>query len=165
MELKAMILGGLMVACVPFATMAQSEPARPITLVLKAEKEVKKTLENGTSLSSLIPADKVLPGETVLYTITYSNNGEKPASGIVVRNPIPVQMLYLDGSATGEGTDIQFSVDGGQTYKPAAELMISLPDGTTRPAEPSEYNSIRWTVLQPVEGGQSGSVSYRAVLK
>lgn len=150
MKLKSILFSSLLAVVVPFAAVAQAQQASPIQLKLKAEKEVKMTNADGITVRSVVPADKVLPGETVVYTITYLNSGAKDASDVVIHNPIPKEMIYLDGSAEGDGTEIQFSVDGGKTYKPAGELTTALADGTSRPAEPREYNAIRWTLLRPM---------------
>ena len=46
-----------------------------IQLQSRVELEVIKTNEQGEKVTVLIPADKVLPGETVVYTNTVTNTG------------------------------------------------------------------------------------------
>ncbi|MBN1993442.1 MAG: DUF11 domain-containing protein [Anaerolineae bacterium] len=46
------------------------------------------------------------PGQVVTYTLTYANNGDAAATGVIISNTIPVSMTYLAGSLainTGSG--------------------------------------------------------------
>jgi len=150
---------------IPAALAAQDSTSSPIQLELTAQKQVQTQDATGQVKTELVAVDKVLPGETIVYTITYRNTGDKPAGNVVVSNPIPAEMTYQAGTATGEGTAITFSIDGGKSYKPANELEVLQSDGSRRPARASEYSAIRWRVQQPVAAGASGSVRYQATLK
>ena len=50
--------------------------------------------------------------------------------------------MYVDGSAFGPGTEIQFSVDGGATFAPAGELNVS-ENGEVRQAEANDFTHVR----------------------
>jgi uncharacterized repeat protein (TIGR01451 family) len=90
--------------------------------------------DTGEEEKRLVPAEKVLPGETVYYTITFTNTSDEVADNVVVTNPIAEELMYLDGSAFGPGMEIVFSVDGGETFAVADELNVT-DNGETRAAE------------------------------
>ena len=119
----------------------------------KGEKEVKRVEAAQAN---------VTPGDTVIFTTYYTNNGKQPASEIVINNPMPEYMLYMDGTAEGRGTKIKFSVDQGKSFGTQDTLKITGEDGKERPAAPSDYTHIRWTLSDPLSVGGKGSVSFRA---
>jgi uncharacterized repeat protein (TIGR01451 family) len=80
---------------------AGSVLAAPIAVQTVAEKEIRTLDADGQVKTSLVPADAVVPGDQVVYTVTFTNNGDEPASKIVVTDPVPEQMRYVDGSAFG----------------------------------------------------------------
>ena len=100
------------------------------TVVQKEQVTVNKA---GEAETELVVASTVVPGERVVYTITFQNISDEPAENVVITNPISGELTYIDGSAFGPGTDIQFSVDGGQTFSSRDELTVT-EDGETRPA-------------------------------
>jgi len=83
----------------------------------------------------------------------------------VIKNPVPEHMLYVEGSAEGKGTKIEFSVDKGRTFEAAGKLMVPTPDGKKRRAAAADYTYIRWTIEKPLHKGANGSVSFRAKVK
>lgn len=134
-----------------------------VELDAKVEREVEVVAENGEKTIERQAAEKVMPGETVVYTITARNVGEKPATNVVITDPIPEHMNYT-GSVTGEGTRITFSVDGGKTYDVATALMVPEGEGE-RLAKPEEYTHIRWRFNDALEPGSAHSVEFRARLQ
>jgi len=138
---------------------AQQESIR---LEHKAEQWVSVTDENGVEQSQLVEAARVLPGEELLFTVTYTNVGEQPAENITITNPVPEHMDYVVQSATGEDADITFSVDGGESFGEAQELAITDAQGSKRPAAAEDYTHIRWVVGSDVAPGTSGKVQFTA---
>jgi uncharacterized repeat protein (TIGR01451 family) len=141
--------------------------AQSVEVVQKAEREV-EVLEKGVKVRKVAPVDKILPGEEVTYTLTYTNKTAKPVSDLALTNPVPKNTRYKDGSAAGEGTVIQFSVDGGKTYAAPEQLSVTIKDksgnNVQRPAVAQDYTHVRWVIKQTVAPGQSGSVRFRAVI-
>lgn len=45
----------------------------------------------------------VQPGDTLTYTVTISNSGNVPATGLVITDSLPVGVNYVSGSASGGG--------------------------------------------------------------
>ena len=91
--------------------------------------------------------------------------GEDTAENINITNPVPEHMIYQENSASGEDTDITFSVDGGETYSKPEDLNITDENGNRRPAENSEYTHIRWTLQKPLTPEENGYVSFKAQLE
>ncbi len=132
-----------------------------------AEVEVVQKDEKGMKVVTLVDAAKnnVQPGDTVIFSITYLNNGDEPATDVAIKNPVPQQMLYLDRSALGEGTRIDFSVDNGKSYGPMDKIRVRSADGKERPARGADITFVRWTLEKPLRKGGAGKVSFRAVVK
>ena len=144
-------------------------PAQQKGVELKstAEVEVAQKDGKGEQVVKRVEASKanVLPGDTVIFTIGYVNNSDQPATAVVLGNPVPKQMLYLDGSARGEGARIDFSVDRGASFAPLEKLKFITAAGKQRDASAADVTDIRWTLERPLEKGGKGSVSYGARVK
>lgn len=95
---------------------------------------------------------EALPGEIVLYTLNCFNNGTGRAVNGAVIEPIPSMVQYVLDSATGEGTNISYSVDGGQTFQDEIE-------------DESAVTHIRWEIPGPVGPGESVKMSFKAKVK
>ncbi len=120
--------------------------------------------DSGEAETRLVAADSVVPGESVVYTITFQNISDEPAANVVIPNPISEDLTYVDGSAFGPGTVIQFSTDGGQNYAAADELTV-IDDGVSRPAGPDDFTHIRWVMQNELAVGAQGTARFTAVLK
>ncbi len=118
----------------------------------------------GESETRLVPAEVVVPGESVIYTITFTNVSSEPADNVVITNPIAEDLLYVDGSAFGPGMDIQFSVDGGVTFAAANELTI-VEDGEVRDAGAADFTHVRWVMQNNLKAGAQGIARFAAVLE
>ena len=125
-------------------------------------KETVTANADGEQVVTLVPAESVVPGERVVYTITFRNTGEDPADDVVITNPISENLTYVPGSAFGPGLELQFSVDG-VTFAAAEELTVE-EEGETRPARPEEYRHIRWVMQSDLISGAQGSVRFTAEL-
>lgn len=136
-----------------------------IELKTVSELEITEVNTQGVKTVKRVPAKTVVPGSIVIYTITAKNTGTQPADSVVVTNPIPKQMQYIDGSAEGAGTDITFSVDGGKKYARPDKLNVRDAAGKPRPAISADYTHVRWTFNSSLQAGQESPVSYRAQVK
>ena len=141
--------------------------AQTVDLVTKAEREI-EVIEKGAKIKKLVSPQKMVPGDEVIYTVSYTNKTGKPAEKVMVTNPVPKHTRYKDGSAAGDNTDITFSVDGGKTFATPDKLTVTIKDkagkDNVRPAAGAEYTHIRWVLKQNVAPGQSGTVRFRAVI-
>lgn len=127
------------------------------------EKETIVVNEAGQTERRLVPADTVVPGDDVVYTITFTNVSDEVAENVVITNPISENLTYVDGSAFGPGTVIEFSVDGGATFGPQNELVVRT-NGDERPAEAEDFTHVRWTMQNKLEAGAQGMARFRARL-
>lgn len=128
------------------------------------QKEQVELDEAGNEKTVLVDAGKVVPGEHVVYTITFRNIGDEPAQNVVITNPVDANLTYIEGSAFGPGMDIQFSVDGGKTFASLDALTVT-EDGTQRPAEAKDITQIRWVMHEDLAAGAQGIARFAAVLK
>jgi uncharacterized repeat protein (TIGR01451 family) len=139
--------------------------ADPVVITSEALTEQKVTKPDGKLEIVRIPAGKIIPGGTIIFVNTISNNGASPAEKIAITNPIPAEMFYLDGSASGQGTTISFSVDGGKKFDMPDKLRIKQADGSFQPATAADYTHLRWTLNNALAPKQTLQVEYRARVK
>ncbi len=74
-------------------------------------------------------------------------------------------MLFKANSATGDGTEITYSIDGGKTYDLPENLKKVGVDGKEYRAAPSDYTHIQWRFVKQVPQEGKGNVEFRAQLK
>lgn len=130
------------------------------TIVQKEEVVVNDT---GDTERRLVDAETVVPGDDLVYTITFQNISDETAENVVITNPISASLTYVNGSAFGPGAVIEFSVDGGENFDAPDELMVAANDGE-RPAEAADFTHVRWTMQNDIESGAQGLASFRARL-
>jgi uncharacterized repeat protein (TIGR01451 family) len=119
---------------------------------------------DGSQQVAFIAAEEVTPGERVLYSIAYANDGADDAANVKLVMPVPGEVAYIENSATGEGTNIAFSVDGGETFAPRGDLTITV-DGVSRIALADEITHISWIFAGDIAPGATGDISYLGMLK
>lgn len=162
---QQVIKAALTLTVILTATVALAKPQ--VTIAIQTEKEV-TTLQNGQKTTKRVAATNAAPGEILFYTLTYANAGNESATSAVVDNPIPTGTVYLPGSATGQGADISFSIDGGKTFKKPSLLTyeVKLPSGKLdqRVASPEEYTHVRWTITTIPAGG-NGKLGFQVKVK
>lgn len=124
--------------------------------------ETVTTDERGREVVTTAPAENVVPGDRLAYVLTYRNEGESAAEGLVLVMPVPESITLVPG--TEDGGTAEHSVDGGQTYGALTTLSVE-EDGERRPAEPADVTHVRWRLAGSVAPGGTGDVSYRAVLR
>ncbi|MCB1615505.1 MAG: DUF11 domain-containing protein [Pseudomonadales bacterium] len=143
--------------------------AGSLTLSNIAEIEVTEVNDQGEEIVKRVPADLVVPGTEVIYTITANNEGDMEAANVVIANPVPEHTVYIGGSASssamGKSTRIVFSVDGGSTFDVPENLEIMDEDGTVRLASAEEYTHVQWAFDFAIPPGAKVDVSFRVLLK
>jgi uncharacterized repeat protein (TIGR01451 family) len=156
----SMILSTLVAAVLlasPLAAWAQPK----VAISIKAQKEVTVTVK-GKQVKKKIAAKGFLPGEEIIYTLSYNNSGTEAATNVLITDPIPEGTSYIPGSASEVG-DLTFSIDKGKTFKKPTLLTYEVK-GAKKVASPDEYTDIRWT-LPTVPPGGKGSVSFKVKVK
>lgn len=137
--------------------------ARCITLKSMAEVEQEVVDAKGQKTVKRVPANKVVPGAEVIWTVTALNTCKQPSENVTINNPVPQHMTLVANSATGDGSDISYSLDGQAFARP--EQLTVKEDGKTRPARAAEYKHIRWVFKNPLASGATATASFRAVLE
>jgi uncharacterized repeat protein (TIGR01451 family) len=140
------------------ATLARATEAVELRTQLVAEvRESAGTQERPTV--RMLPATRLEQGQVVYYTLKITNPTPIFANKVQVSQMIPANTTYLAGSAAGPGADVEFSVDGGQTFATAGDLKLA--DGVTR-ASPERYTHIRWRLRNPLAPGATALARFRA---
>ncbi len=114
----------------------------------------------------LLDAAGVQPGEELRYTIEFTNTSTEIIDPgiVVITNPIPDSVEYLEGTAVGDDSEILFSVDGGASFASADRLAV-VEGGVRLPAEARHYTAIRWIYGGILGSGEGGSVAFDVRLK
>lgn len=124
--------------------------------------------KNGKESIKLTSADKVVPGNVLVYSITATNTGKEAASNVVITDAISEHNTYIadsaQSSAMGKNTLITFSTDGGKIFAPPAELTVTK-NGATVSAMPEDYTHVRWQLNFELAAGKSTRVMFKARLK
>lgn len=146
-------------------------PAHAEVTLQTSVNKVKATLdENGRVRRELLPADAVLPGEELRYTITFTNASEAvvDAERIVITNPVPDGTRYVPGSAGGEWSVVEYSSDG-ESYEevepepPAEQPADGQPpvvEAGAGPVEEGGVRSLRWTYRRDLPPGGADEVFF-----
>jgi uncharacterized repeat protein (TIGR01451 family) len=87
----------------PITNEIQTDDGAGTILTASGVVTVSSAVDLSASSKDASVADPV-PGETVVYTITLTNNGNMDAAGITVTDTVPADMTYVDGSASDGGS-------------------------------------------------------------
>ena len=146
------------------ATASGQTSSNPIALHVVAEVEAHVS-EHGRSFNRLRPADKVVPGDSVIYTVEVRNVGPQSIDSPIVTQPVPAHMVYLADSAVGPGADVTYSVDGGRSFDAPENLKIAGANGSQRVATAADYTHIRWQLKSLLKADSTAFVRFRARVK
>ena len=115
----------------------------------------------GRSKAILQEPNIVVPGDRLIFVVSYQNTGAAPASNFVVTNPLPSAVSY-------QGTSdpmAQVSINGGHDWDRLNQLKVKESDGNWRAARPEDVTHIRWAMKQAVPVGGIGKLSFRGVVR
>ncbi|ATE64633.1 hypothetical protein [Rhizorhabdus dicambivorans] len=118
-------------------------------------------LASGATTERLVPAQRAVPGDPMVYVLAYRNTGTQPVADIMLDSPVPPSMIYR---GAGAGAEPEVSIDGSR-FGRLADLSITGPGGVRRPARLSDVVHVRWRVVAPVQPGAGGEVSFHAALR
>jgi uncharacterized repeat protein (TIGR01451 family) len=138
--------------------------AETVTTHLSATKRVQTKDKQGHITTSFVPFTKALPGDDVVYTVTCHNQSQKPAGDVVITLPVPAELTFTPGSVSGEA-DVTYSVDEGKTFGLLENLVISAPDGASRPARVDDIKMISWKLRTALAPAGDAQVSFHALVK
>jgi uncharacterized repeat protein (TIGR01451 family) len=152
----------LLILATPVAANAQT--AQPnVTIVSRTQAVKEITDAKGAKKRTLVDVSTVLPGQPLVIWLTYKNTGKASATQFVINNPIPKSTDFTSfGENSGWGL---VSVDGGKTFGALATAKVVGADKKTRPATTTDVTHLRWALAKPLAPGQSGTVSFYAVVE
>jgi uncharacterized repeat protein (TIGR01451 family) len=132
-------------------------------VALDSEVFVERNVEqaDGTVTVTLVEPSRVVPGDGLVFVLSYRNTSAEPADNFTVTNPLPDAVAFRDTPDTGA----VFSVDGGTTFGPLSDLAVTGEDGTQRPARAEDVTHIRWTLTEPIPAGGTGQLTFRGVVR
>jgi uncharacterized repeat protein (TIGR01451 family) len=133
---------------------------------VRAIAEVERSLSEGDhQVKKLLPADRVVSGDHVIFTLEVRNSGTLTLDAPAVSYPIPKHMTYVAQSAVGPGVEVTFSVDGGREFDRPERLVILGSDGRTRPALAADYTHIHWQLHSHLKSHSVAFVRFRTIAK
>lgn len=145
--------------------MAAAPTASALTATQSVFKEIVKTNAAGEQSYERVDANTIIPGDRVIYALSYANDAAEAADDIVLTMPIPEVINYIDGSANTDVANILYSVDGGASFGARTVLMVLGDNGVMRPASSEDITHIRWSLTEPISPGEQGELSFTGLLK
>jgi uncharacterized repeat protein (TIGR01451 family) len=166
--LAAAILAALVVVYPPYATQALAQEAgQPNSLVITAENMMADDARHQELVEQGGDPNAVLPGDVIHYRLTFTNVTDVPVRAVEIKDPLPGDLKYVDGSATADRDDvvITYSIDGGLTFtdRPMIEQIVD-GERVITPAPPTIYTHIRWLVGDWVQPGAQVTAEFKARL-
>jgi uncharacterized repeat protein (TIGR01451 family) len=155
---------GLLIAVAVIIGRGSAAASDPINIKAIAEVE-QISGSQGQETTRLIPPDRVVSGDTIIYTLEVRNTAASSVPQPVVTYPIPAHMTYLADSAVGPGTEVTYSVDAGRSFDVPENLRIPDPGGQVRAATAADYTHIRWRLKNALKGNSVAFVRFRARAK
>ncbi len=143
----------LPLALLASAGRAQAPAIEGLDIKVVAEVAARAGAPDGRT-ATLAPADRVVPGDTVIYTLEVRNPGPGPVQGATVTYPVPEHMRYLADSAVGPGAVVTVSADDGRVFE--------APDRLTAAAD---CTHIRWHLGNTLKAHSVAFLRFRAVVK
>ncbi len=166
--MKASIFANLLAATIATALMAgpafaaaQSTPVPANAVTLKGDVKLEKSItENGATSVQLLDPTVVVPGDRLLFTTRYRNDGGQPVTNFIVTNPLPPAVVLTAEAAANN----EVSVDGGKTWGLLSTLKVSDGQSGMRAALGSDVTHLRWTIAT-IAAGANGQVEYHAIVR
>ncbi|MDB6083716.1 MAG: hypothetical protein JWN43_1597, partial [Gammaproteobacteria bacterium] len=145
---------------------AASGQATSRALVVKVLAEVEtRALQDGHEVVRLEPAERVVPGDQVIYTLEIRNIGSTAVREPTVIKPVPAHMAYVADSAAGPGAEVSYSVDGGRSFDRPENLRVMGEEGRQRLAKDKDYTHIRWILRNSLKSNSVAFARFRAVVR
>lgn len=151
------VLFGVLIALSTVSGAPAAAQEKPVALESKVQ--LMRPAEDGGQPQLLDP-ENVVPGDMLLFTTSFHNEGAAPVTDFVVVNPV-ADSLELTAEAAGQ-TDV--SVDGGKTWGSIAKLTIIDSVGQERPATTEDITHMRWKFAQ-IQPGETGRVQFVASVR
>lgn len=109
-----------------------------------------------------------LPGDLLRYTLVFVNRLPRAVKGVVLANPLPASMAYVEGSASANRFDarLEFSADSGKGWAPRPTTMVVEDGRSFQRVIPAElFTNVRWTVEAPLNVRDSVVAEFSARIR
>lgn len=146
-----------------FAGLAMAPAAQAQTgavQLVNAVKVDKEVVENGKIKHVLVEPNVVVPGDKLVYTISYHNTSAQAVKDFDLVNPLAGAVMLDSAGADA----LTVSVDGGKTWGKLAMLKVADAAGVSRAAQASDVTHLRW-VLPLIAAGAKGAITYHAIVR
>ncbi|MBB6122681.1 hypothetical protein [Sphingobium subterraneum] len=136
---------------------AQAQPVQ-----WQAQSYVERTVTdvNGNQRRIIKAADRLEPGDRLIFIVRYRNSGSQPVNHFALTNAVS-RHVSIDPTVPG----MEVSVDGGRSWGTIDRLNVPSGLGGTRPAMAEDVTHVRWLVRAPLRPGDMGQISYRATVR
>ena len=156
---------GLLCCIASLGVPAQPASDAPQELVVSSTLErIVAAPTEGSPAEVRITADTVAShADQLIVSVRFTNTSESVVDTVRVTSPIPADVKYVPGSASGPGSEVLFSVDNARTFGRPEELTLPAADGSRRRADAADYTHVRWVLNAPLDVGATGIARFRAV--
>jgi len=145
-------------------TVAVATGSGPLETTILVETLQVETGPGDREIRHWAAASRLDAGDEVHYTIKVRNPGEQAVTDIVVTKRLPFGVRYQAGTAAGPACKIQFSTDGGSTFKaPEPTRNTAATRRNARPTPVPDYTHVRWILEKPLAPKATALLRFRAV--
>ena len=103
--------------------------------------------KNGKEVKKWLKTSKVVPGDTVKYIDTITNDSDEALKDAKISNPINENLVFVEGSAKSKVKfSTKYSVDGGKSYDEPNKLFVIGRDKKKRQATAKDYSAIQFRI-------------------
>ena len=151
------------VASVAVAAQPTVDSSPDLIVSSSLERVVAVSADGGAPEVQIASATVASHADQLIVSVRFTNVGGSVVDTVRITTPIPADVKYVAGSASGPGSEVLFSVDSGRTFGRPEELTLPAPNGGTRAADAADYTHVRWILQAPLDAGATGVARFRAV--
>jgi uncharacterized repeat protein (TIGR01451 family) len=143
---------------------AEATGSGPLATSIEVQKLEVSEGPGGQEIRRWVPAERLNAGDEIHYTVRVHNPGKQAVDTIVVTKRLPFGVRYLRGSATGPAAEVQFSIDGGETFATPEMLAPAAGGGKKgqRKLLENDYTHVRWVLKKPLGPASTALLRFRA---
>jgi uncharacterized repeat protein (TIGR01451 family) len=143
---------------------AEATGSGPLQTSIEVQKLEVSLDRSGREIRRWVPAERLNAGDEIHYTVRVHNPGKQAVDTVIVTKRLPFGVHYLRGSATGPAAEVQFSIDGGETYATPEALARTAGGGKKGARKPLEkdYTHVRWVLRKPLGPASTALLRFRA---
>lgn len=115
---------------------------------------------NGRERRVLASPDRLAAGDQLIFVVNWRNVSDREIRGVALTNSVPRGARIDPGDP-----QMQVSVDGGESWGRLDQFWLPTPLGGTRRAVAADVTHVRWRLPAAISPGETGRLSYRAVVR